>query len=441
MSPAHGEDHSPSLPTDARRAGMRRAYLAQAIGLPLTVLLTEKSVGPLFIKALGGTDFQAMLLSSFFGLFIVLQIPTSLRVTPTRGKRFMLRMFLLAGAAAGVAAILPSFLPTGAGPTWIVLLFLCAFTASRAVGSTFWFPLLHDVVPSNARGRFFGNLRFVWNMSVYGCVVAAGVFLGADPPLWKYQVVLGVALAGHFLRNVIIARIPQPSQHAERSDGFSDWQGHLRTLVRRREVLVFCLYLSTLVFCAGFLQQPMVLYLEHLGFDTSENVVIYGFTTLGSALAFLGAGFLVDHLGTKRTFLLAHLSLCALALIVVTSHGLAPAARKPLLMAVFVITGGAVALTSVAATTQLFHLAPLRGRAFFFGVTTMVAVTGRSLAYLTAGGVLALVPRGWSMPIGGSLYNVYEVVFALAGLGLLGGTLLLYFIHDVRRPHADRTDP
>ncbi len=79
------------MTVERQRAGMRLVYIGQAFGAVQTQLLMSSAIGVLLIKHLGGSDLQAMLLAPVFMVSRILQIPISLRVPPSRGKRFMLR--------------------------------------------------------------------------------------------------------------------------------------------------------------------------------------------------------------------------------------------------------------------------------------------------------------------------------------------------------------
>ncbi|MFH0911288.1 MAG: MFS transporter [Planctomycetota bacterium] len=424
------------LSVQEQRYGMRNAYIGQAMGLLFPKLLIEQSVGPLFIKTMGGSDFQAMLLASFVGLFTLLQVPVVLRVHPWKRKRFMLRSWWLSGMAAGAGILLPFLMRPGPDMVWGAIGAFFLFSLVQTCGATFWFPLLHDVVPAARRGRFFGTMRAIWSITTFCGAVAAGVFLGADPALWKFQLVFGLAILGFFGRNYFVGRIPEAGRPAEAVEAFSNWRRHLQGILERRQALVFGGYLVTLVFCAGFLQQPMILYMKSLGFATGDNVLLYGFTILGAAGALLVSGLLVDRIGTRYVFLLAHIVLATLAALVLGVRMLPPGHMKPCLVGIFIASGAAFAAADVAGTAQLFHLAPRRGRAFFLSLFNVLRFSGVALAPFTAGIVLGLAPSGWSLSWGGAGWNVYETLFAAAGAGLLASALFLFRVDNVHGESA-----
>jgi len=219
---------------------------------------------PLFIIKLGGSDLQAMLPASIFGLMLLVQIPIAVLIKPAQGKQFLQTCWTLAALPIGVA--LMAALWIGACPltVWIVLAALFLSQLLLSAGSTFWFPLLHDVVPARQLGRFFGNLRAIWSMAYFGLSVLAGIFLGQDAQVWKFVVVFGVVAALQLVRAPFVARIPDRSKTAMVANA---WRKDIAYILKRKDILIFSGYFILLMFLAGFLTQPLVLYMKHLGFQ------------------------------------------------------------------------------------------------------------------------------------------------------------------------------
>ena len=424
-----------TLTAEQQRTGMRLVYLGQSVGPILPLLLMKTAFGVLLIKHLGGSDFQAMLIGSLLLLPRILQVPTSLLVPPAAGKRFMLRCWSMNGLAiAGVLGI--TFLPVDSRTKVVLILLLIAVGAVvHLTGSTFWFPLLHDVVPNNERGRFFGKMRAIWSSTTFAAVMIIGVFLGKSPPLWKFQVVLAVALVLYLLRNIFIARLPEGRTPAADTD-YADWKRYVTQILSRREVVIFCGYYSLLACCAGFLGRPLVLYMMHMGFVVRENVIIFGFSLLGQVLSLLLAGALTDRVGTKRVFATAHIVLCAVCFSVV-GIGWLPKDQAGYLMPIaMIISGGMLAMAGVACTTQLFYLAPDRGRAFFMSLAMILMTAGSALSPIFAGFVSQSVADTWGVSFVGGRLDIFQVMLSVAGLSMLALIALLFFVEDVRPKHG-----
>ena len=419
-----------------QRRGMRLVYWGQGIGATLTMLLMQSALGVLLIKHLGGTDFQAMLLGSMLLLSRVLQIPVSLIVPPSQGKRFMLICWLLNGFAM-LAVLGVTFLPIeNRLMVRLILVLLGLGSVVLMSGTTFWFPLLHDVVPDDQRGRFFGRMRMLWSIGMFVATMLIGLYLGPAPPLWKFRVVLAVGLVTYFFRNWVIAHLPE-ARHGVIDTDYSDWKLYVRQILSRKDVLIFCGYYALLGHCVGYLGTPLVLYMKEMGFQVGGNVIVFGFKMLGQALSFLVAGILADRIGTKRVFMLAHIVLCAVCVGVVWIGWLPQRQAGYLMPVIMVVSGGMVAMTSVACSAQLFHLAPDRGRAFFMSLSMIVMTAGMALSPLVAGWVRGSVPAGWRWAVGGVDMDIFQVVLACAGIGMLAVMTVLFFVDDVR-PVRDR---
>jgi len=174
--------------------------------------------------------------------------------------------------------------------------------------------------------------------------------------------------------------------------------------------------------------------MAHRGFAVSQNIYVFSFYSVGMIVSFLVAGLLVDHLGTKRTFLMAHLVLFAVSMAVVGIGLLPDASAKPLLAVALMVSGGMFAVSSVACTAQLFHLVPPRGRAFYMSLSFVVAGSGLGLSPLLAGGVLDLVPIDRNFTFAAIHLDIFQIMIALAGVGLLAFIALLAGVEDVRIP-------
>lgn len=418
--------------TDAQQhRGMRRSYVAGSSLMVYVMLLQGAAIGALFIKAIGGTDFQAMLIGSMIQLVRWIQIPTSLRIPPRRAKPFMLRLMSLAGVVLLAGFALPAVLPQGPGPAWVVLGVVFLGGLLHLSGGSFWLSMLHDFVPPDRRGRFFGRLRASWSTVSFLVILAAGWFLGRDPELWQYQAVLGFGALMLLVGTYLIRRMPEGNTFRGDME-FDDWKHYVRGLFRQRELVVFLVYYGVLGFCFGFLEQPLVLYMERRGFPTDDNILVFNCKMLGMIVTFLACGTLVDRLGTKRVFLATHLLICGLCF-ATAGVGWLPYDQARLLMPVaLVLTGATFAASSLACTAQLFFLIPDRGRAFSLSLSNIMTLSVRSLSPLLVGFLLDAVPTDWSMSLGGMNIELFQLLLGLAGVVMLVTIVLLKLVRDVR---------
>jgi MFS family permease len=417
-------------PTPEQRRHMAYIYGGQSVGLILQQLMVASAFGVLFIKHIGGSDFHAMLLGAFSTLPRLLQIPFALLVRPSRGKQVMLWCWVLFAVLLTLAVAASGLVEDAERRVRVVLLLIFGGATASLVGNTFWFHLLHDLVPDYYRGRFFGNLRALWNGTSFLAIVVSGLFLGDDPPLWKFQVILAVAIVLLLVRNLFVARVPTRAA-ASLDEGFGDWRRYIATLFRSPDLLRFCLYFSLLAFFAALLGGPLVLYLQHRGLATGESVLIFAASTLGQALLLLVGGHLVDTWDTRRVLAFAHLALFAVAVLVVVAGWLPNAVFRWTMPVLLLASGSMLAVASLACTAQLFHLAPDHGRAFFMSLAMITMTTGAALSPVLAGYIIDRCVTGGQVA-GGRPLDLFQVITLVGAGGLLLTMALLRYVKDVR---------
>ncbi len=437
------------MPTDAvpetipldpqtQRKGMRLAYAGQSVGVIFSQLIANAGVGALLVKHLGGSDTLAMLLGSMFGLAAGVQLPVSLLVHPRKGKRFLLRCWAISAGVTLLAGIVPFVLGRTTLSARVLVGLLMLAILFRQLGSTFWFPLLHDVVPEQRRGRFFGTLRACWSSSLFAATLTTGWWLGQEPETWRFQAVIFAGAGLILLRNVFVAKIPQATHLDDQHDDFGNWRRHIRRFLARPEVVGFCLYMIGLGFCAGFLKQPLVLMMKQLGLATRDNVILFAFPILGMVLSLMVGGRLIDAIGTRRVYFMAHLALCAVSLAVVGVTLLPLETARWLLAGLLVLAGGVGAVIGLATTAQFFHFAPLQGRAFFLSVAQIMILMGPATSALLAGGISDALGPQWRFNIRGASLNIFQLMLGLSGGALLVLLLALRWVEDV---HPAREAP
>jgi MFS family permease len=426
-----------TLTPEERRRGMRYAYLGQATGTILLMLFIRTAFGTLFIKHLGGSDAAAMWVISIPGFAIFLQIPASLRIHPSRGRRVLLRCWAGFGLLMATATLMPSFIEDRQLALNMTLALIGCALVTSLWGGTFWFPLIHDVVPAAYRGRFFGGLRALSSTSLFVAVISAGLFLGRSPATWRFQLVILVGVGLVLCRNLFVARIPTPARPSSTRDDFRDWRGYLKNIATTPAIRTFAIYYALLGTCAGFLAHPLVLYMRDLGFPPRDNIVVFGFTTLGMVLALLAGGHVTDRLGTRRVFLIGHTVILTMLLSVILITSLSDPYVRPLLSIAFAVSGAALSVSGVACSTHLFHYAPERGRVFFLSLSGILLFLGPSLAALVAGTVLHQLGDTRLIPVLGRSINIFHILLTAAAMGALAAFTLLPQIENVYNRASD----
>jgi len=418
----------------SKMQAMGLAHRGQVIGIILFMLFTRSAFGTLFIKHLGGSDRVAMFVLSLPGLLPLVQIPVSLLVPPVYGKRFLLGGWACFGLLMGLVALIPSIVDNPGTALWITIAALALALIINLAAATFWLPLLHHIIPADHRGRFFGNLRATWSIFFFFAIVCSGLFLGKSPATWRFQVIILIGVGLVFVRHLFIARIPWQGRSSTARDDYHDWKQYLKDILRNPALRRFYVYFALLGCCAGFLGHPLVLYMRDLGLAPRDNIIVFGFTTLGTVLALYLGGQALDRFGTRRVLALAHATILAGFLFIIIITCLPPQYIRPLLAFAFTIAGAAVAVANLACTTHLFHVAPDRGRVFFLSMINVLMFLGPSTATLITGLVLGQLGSARTITLLGTDMNLYQIMLTMAGIGAL---LAALYFRDTRRERPE----
>ena len=420
---------------------MRYAFLGQSVGILPAMLLTRSALGPLFLKQLGASDTATMWALALPGLFFLVQLPLSLAVPTSKIKTFLLGGWALFGALLAATALAP-WMPAGSGrmlPLTVGLLLLAQ--AANAAAATFWFPLLSDLVPAHRRGRFFGRLRATWGTLLFCATAASAFYLGSAPKLGRFQVVLLLGAGLIAVRNLLVSRVPPP-RCTDTDTGHGDLKSHLRYLAETPAVRRFFLYFTVLGTSAGFLGQPLVLHLQDLGFQARDNMLVFGFSTVGTVVALVVGGNVVDARGTRTVFRAVHLAVAAV-LFAAAGVSFLPAAWTGIAFAaVFVAAGAVISLAGLACTAHLFAFVPNRGRVFYLTFANLMLTLGPSAAMFVTGALLRNLGTVRRVHLLGGEVDVFSLllftvaVATLAALPLLRGVEL-----SIIRAHRESRHP
>jgi MFS family permease len=319
----------------------------------------------------------------------------------------------------GMAALVPTFVANPSAVLWLVVFFLVAAMVVNLAAATFWFPLLHDIIPENFRGRFFGKLRATWSTLLFGAIIGGGLFLGDSPATWQFQSVMFIGVVLVFLRHGLLMRISANTRSDATVDDYRDWKHYLKDLYNNHQVRRFTIYVAIVGCTAGFLGHPLVLFMRDLGFSPRDNIIVFGFTTLGMVLTLYIGGYVVDRLGPFLTLRVVHIVMMLMLFAIAGITTLPPPYLRPLLAGAFALSGAAIAILNLACTTQLFHYAPERGRVFFLSLTNAMLFVGPALAMFIAGTVLKLMGSTRTVTLVGTDVSVFQIMLVLAGAGTL----------------------
>ena len=291
---------------DARRRRYRLlAFASTWTGCLSEVLFDGSAIVLLFITSLGGGEALTMFTTSFSSLaWAVLLIPCS-----ELARRRGLKWSLSAGVYLGMAGIFlliaaPLF---GRWAMGIALAGCAVFAVSRPVHLSAWTPLLNGILRKEERGSFFGFMRFSYHLVAITLFSCAGFLMGAKPPLWVLQLVIG--LCGILLigRKICIDRIPAAYSVSAAETSFA---AQLKNTMRNGALMSFAVYNCGVFFTTAASLPLTLLYLKKsVGIGSGTVQLIASAGTAGTMLGYLLFGRLLKKFKVRNMLIFSHLSI------------------------------------------------------------------------------------------------------------------------------------
>ena len=421
------------------RSAIRHSIAAQAVGVLLEVVLAQGGVMALLILALGGGAFEVGLASAIFSVTMVVGVLAAPRVDVSDRRTFLLRgMTLAAIAALGYLLFMPVRRAAGElAAVWFLLLVYLVVNCLMNWGFASWFPMVAEMVPQRMRGRYLGNLRTSWRLTSTTAILLCGLYLGAEPALWKFYPVLGVGLGLWFVRLWLLRRLPAfPPPRVGKPEPLMQ---NLRRPFLDRSFVRF-MWVGSAIAAAQMVAWAFIVpYLkETLGFPSSWTMYAVAAIGVGQVMTLMWWGRMTDRWGNRFVFLISIL-ICAAGLgllIVMPSYRASPAIAFALGAAANLLFGIGSGGWQIAQTVRMLHAAPKDQLGPYTAVFMMVVGVSTGLVTLAGGAVLDGLPR--HVEIRGIAVEAPRVYFSIVlGLVLATATLIRQ-LEPVREPGLRR---
>jgi hypothetical protein len=280
-----------------------------------------------------------------------------------------------------------------------------------------WFALLDGIVPASMRGRFFGKLRFSWQLTGVGVTAACSLFLGDRSPLGAFYGVLAVAVLAAFASGTLYqVGIPEVVAESPVVEGPMDT---LLRVLRAPSYLPFCAYVflittvtATLPAVFGLLER------NHLGMGDQVVVWLGNSGMLGCVAGFWIGGRAVDRWGTKLVFLGAHFGY-ALALGLFLVRDAVPLGAAAWLGALHFAFGLVYAASTIAISTEMLALAPSGNKPLATSVCWALTQAGTALCGMLSAGLLGsgMLQERWLL--GSLALSAYDAILLMASAMVL----------------------
>ncbi|HRU07243.1 MAG TPA: MFS transporter, partial [Candidatus Brocadiia bacterium] len=310
----------------------------------------------------------------------------------------------------------------GAGGRAGVVAGVAAWGVSSAITGGAWFSLLSGVAPPGVRGRFFGKLRFSWQLTGVVFTALAAPFLAQDTPVLALQCLLGAVTLSMFVRPVIFTAIPDLERPEPLADGF------IRSMLGLARIDSYASFVAYAFLLALFTAGCPALFglVEKRFLGLGDNTVLWlgNVFMIGSMIGYFAGGKVVDRWGTKPVFLICHFTFAA-TLIAYVLRGFAPGPVVWTIGTIRFVFGLVMAASSVAISTEMLAICPAKGLSLSTSVCNTMYVAGSSLSGLMSGWALKLgfLQKQWTL-MGAPLseYNAILLVYGVM-VGLLVVTL------------------
>jgi MFS family permease len=329
----------------------------------------------------------------------------------------------------GFGCLMLSSFFEGALAQFLIWVGIIVYSIGFGLFSAGWYALLIPLVPAPMRGRFFGKLRFSWQLVA---VVFAGVCaraLGEDSPLSAFQLVLGILLVGGVLRIYFYSRIPQLDL-PRAGPGF---RAALGDALQAPGYLSFCCY----VFLLSLFTQSCPTFFalvqkEKMQLGDSQVIILSAMLMIGAVLGFLIGGKAVDRVGTKLVFLVCHFLLGAI-LILFLMRDLLP---FPAFISVGIFNflfGMALSASNIAISTETLALLPAENKALAVSVSTVLYNGGKALSGLLGSWALKLGILKESWTLMGAQMSAYDTLLLVSAVMIVLLVVTLGLVPSVVR--------
>lgn len=370
----------PDEPTPQQRRGMRLSIGAQCCG-SVAQLVFQYNIILLYLTAAGVSEVRIVVYLSLPMLIESLRVPLALMSDRWGKKRIgtVGQISMVVGFGGLVAA---GWLGGGAREAAMVG-GIVLYSSGFAAMSSSWFALLSPIVPEGLRGRFFGKLRVSWQTVGILFAGLCALTLTDESPVGRYQLLLGLIVAGLAARAVIYTRIPEmepapPSQRRLRDS--------VRDVLQAPGYMSFCAYVFLLTLAT--LSCPTLFGLVEkkvMNLGDWQVAWLGNLMMMGSLAGFFVGGRAVDRWGTKPVFLVCHFGY-GVILALFVGRALVPAGALYVVGALRVLFGMVYAASTIAISSELLSLIPPENKSLSTSIaSTMNRLSGAVAGLLFAG--------------------------------------------------------
>ena len=349
------------------------------MGNVLTLLCRKLGANPFTIGAL-------VLVANLAVVAHLLGTPLTERL----GKHVLLTRAYAVASIFVLPLLAIRWIATGYGDhTALVVVFVATTLRvfTQRLGDAAWFPVMHDLVEKDQRGRFLGVLRTSWQSVNMGLIVGIAFLFGQEPEWWHCEVVFGTAALARVFWLISIWRIPTLPPRPDRKTKGYNWRAIFACL-RDRKFVIYLVYVGTFAAAFGLIEPFRILYTtESLALTKRFGLFATAMLSVGGIISLRYWGRLTDRAGNRGVFGISNVAMVFVSLgwlLVDGTHF-----GKGLIIVLYLLTGVFVAANGIARTRYM--LAAMENRsaqASYSALTTAVMMVSMGLSSLVGGALL-----------------------------------------------------
>ena len=409
-----------TLSAEKRRKARIDAILSTIFGTISEQAIDTNTLLILYLMLLGGGDSFSMLSTAIVGLCgVFLSIPSAgivnklgLRLSYSTAIYLQVTMLACIAGAPFFGSMAPA----------VVMSAFAVYCILRSLYAATWFPLLDNFLLAEERGRFFGNMRFIYMIFNMLLIFSVGFLMGEKPPLWIIQLYFVVAGAGLLWRKIFLDRLPYSCDVATTR---VEILPALKISLANSALVGFSFYLGFLTLAALSAFPLAVVYMKScLGLGAQTIMIITSLGIGGQIAAYGAVGFLMKNMPRKYFTLMIHLIfLLVIGGLLLTSPE--QSWNSYLLGVLFFFNGMAAAFLNCLASTEMLSLARPGNKVMAMAFTTTFQSIGNAVGRL---GMTLLMASGMLAPVwqcGNRSLTYFHTLFIFSFVMTLLGLLFL----------------
>lgn len=413
-SDVSGKPRRARLSPEDRRSG-KRVFIVVAV---LSIVVSTPLMGnvlTLLCRKLDATEFTIGALVLVANLAVIAHL-LGTPLTERLGKHVLLTRAYAAASIFVLPLVAIRLIVGEFGPQTAMTVVFVATTlrvVTQRLGDAAWFPVMHDLVEKEQRGRFLGVMRTCWQSVNLALIIGIALLFGREPEWWHFEVVFGTAAVARIFWLIALWKIPKLPPRPDRKAKGYDWRAIFACL-RDPQFVKYLAYVGTFAAAIGLIEPFRILYTtESLMLTKRFGLFATAMLSVGGIISLRYWGRLTDRAGNRGVFGISNVAMVFVSLGWLFVDG--SPFGKCLIIALYLLTGVFVSANGIARTRYM--LAAMENRsaqASYSALTTTVMMVSMGLSALIGGGLIRLL-EGFRFEHGAiTLHNQYHLLFVMS---------------------------